>query len=405
MFRRGIIVALVGIAVGGVQADPTQVIVIPDTHLRACLNEELDSSRPADADITATEASSITQLSCAAWGIEDLTGIEQLTVLARLELPGNAIADLSPLANMATLEEAVLDGNAVADISALRPLVERPIPLVFSALDQHVALGDVPVEVAIPSPLWDVHGLPIVPGTLKNAAYHPDDATLTAASLGIGGGSWDTEHFSGSFTLTGAEPTRITSDALPAGTVGQPYLFTVTATGTDSIEFSADGLPGGLTIDAATGVVSGVPSTSGQFTVTISATSRIHRISQDYDVVVAPAPTEPDPPAEPTPEPEIPGPVIPAPPADPSPTEHTPSTALPATPPRTGWSHITGPRTETAATPSPAPQPSDTASTPTETPGDILDNAGISRDFPLAIGGLFVVIGAISLMVGTRNRD
>ncbi len=49
VFRRGIIVALVGIAVGGVQADPTQVIVIPDTHLRACLNEELDSSRPADA--------------------------------------------------------------------------------------------------------------------------------------------------------------------------------------------------------------------------------------------------------------------------------------------------------------------------------------------------------------------
>ncbi|TQJ29973.1 ice-binding family protein [Microbacterium sp. SLBN-146] len=66
----------------------------------------------------------------------------------------------------------------------------------------------------------------------------------------------------------------ITSEAPPLGTPGDDYSYTVTASGTPAPSFtvSSGSLPSGLTLDAATGAITGVPTTPGDydFDVTVS---------------------------------------------------------------------------------------------------------------------------------------
>jgi uncharacterized delta-60 repeat protein len=62
----------------------------------------------------------------------------------------------------------------------------------------------------------------------------------------------------------------ISSATAAEATAGQPFLFTVTATLSPQA-FAATGLPPGLTINATTGIISGTPTATGTFNVTVSA--------------------------------------------------------------------------------------------------------------------------------------
>jgi hypothetical protein len=66
----------------------------------------------------------------------------------------------------------------------------------------------------------------------------------------------------------------ITSEAPPTGTTGDDYSYTVTASGTPAPSFavSTGSLPSGLTLDNATGAITGVPTTPGDydFDITVS---------------------------------------------------------------------------------------------------------------------------------------
>ncbi len=78
---------------------------------------------------------------------------------------------------------------------------------------------------------------------------------------------------SGTFSVT-VNPAQwqlgIATSSLPSGTVSQPYSATVTATGgTTPYSWSATGLPKGLTLNSATGVLSGTPTKAGTFTVAV----------------------------------------------------------------------------------------------------------------------------------------
>src|SRR6476661_288001 len=50
-----------------------------------------------------------------------------------------------------------------------------------------------------------------------------------------------------------------------------PILFTIPATGTRPMTFSADNLPKGVEVDAKTGRLSGVIEKNGEYTITIHA--------------------------------------------------------------------------------------------------------------------------------------
>ena len=68
---------------------------------------------------------------------------------------------------------------------------------------------------------------------------------------------------------------KITTPNVFGATPGNPFLFTVTATGERPIKFSANTLPAGLSIDATTGIITGKVSQRGTYKVSLSATNSL----------------------------------------------------------------------------------------------------------------------------------
>ncbi len=73
------------------------------------------------------------------------------------------------------------------------------------------------------------------------------------------------------FTVTTAAPV-ITSGTTASGTVGVAFSYQITATNSPT-SYGATGLPAGLSVNTASGLISGTPSGAGTSTVTLSATN------------------------------------------------------------------------------------------------------------------------------------
>jgi YVTN family beta-propeller protein len=88
------------------------------------------------------------------------------------------------------------------------------------------------------------------------------------------------------------EPVAITSDGpVNVLTANSSYSTTFTARGPAPVTFaeSSGALPPGLTLDGTTGVLSGVPTSMGDFTFAVTATDADHdAVTQWYEVVVDP---------------------------------------------------------------------------------------------------------------------
>jgi hypothetical protein len=108
-----------------------------------------------------------------------------------------------------------------------------------------------------------------------------------------------------SLTVTGGIPPKITSPPLPAqGLLGLDYSHQVTVTGTAPVVVTADGLPPGLLYDDSTRRISGKPTLTGLYTVTLRATNGIAPPDAQVSIVeirnpplqiVTPAPLSPKP--------------------------------------------------------------------------------------------------------------
>jgi hypothetical protein len=94
--------------------------------------------------------------------------------------------------------------------------------------------------------------------TAKNAS----GSTSQVLSLTVGAGG------------TGVPGAPVIS-SLPtaSASVGVPFNFQVVATGTPVVSYTAVGLPAGLSIDAASGMISGTATANGSSTVTLTATN------------------------------------------------------------------------------------------------------------------------------------
>ena len=67
---------------------------------------------------------------------------------------------------------------------------------------------------------------------------------------------------------------------------GAPFLFTIAATGTRPMQFSADGLPSGLQLDGASGQITGALSQTGTYQAMLHASNSLGKADRAFKIVV-----------------------------------------------------------------------------------------------------------------------
>ena len=114
----------------------------------------------------------------------------------------------------------------------------------------------------------------------------PDGASLNTGSheVIVNGGT-----LTGGDKITGTVKyaPAITTESLPNGTVNEEYSQTLAADGDATITWSSSDLPEWLTLDSATGVISGTPTTSGTSTFTVKAESSYGSDSKELSITIS----------------------------------------------------------------------------------------------------------------------
>ncbi len=84
------------------------------------------------------------------------------------------------------------------------------------------------------------------------------------------------------YLLTPAPPARprVNGARIAGVRPGSPFLFRIPATGRPPLRYAASGLPAGLTLDPATGIISGRVATPGDYPVTLEARNSVSRDQQ-----------------------------------------------------------------------------------------------------------------------------
>jgi hypothetical protein len=150
----------------------------------------------------------------------------------------------------------------------------------------------------VPTPLLTEDATDTLPAGIS---FNPDTGVLGGVPGAAAGGAF-TLHFtaqsgSGSsqsqiFTLTVNAAPKFTNPAITGFAVGTSSSFTVTTTGFPAPALSLVGkLPAGVTFNAATGVLSGTPSTVGTYTLHLTAHNGIGKdATQTFTLIVGTAP-------------------------------------------------------------------------------------------------------------------
>ncbi len=117
-------------------------------------------------------------------------------------------------------------------------------------------------------------------GSLSGSDTTYQDGGLSAAtvydyqvrSVSAQGASSSPSNTATATTFAVSAPPVITSSTTASGTVGSSFSYQISASNSPT-SYGATGLPGGLTVSTTSGAISGTPTTSGKFSVTLSATN------------------------------------------------------------------------------------------------------------------------------------
>lgn len=169
-----------------------------------------------------------------------------------------------------------LDFNPPVITSPLTALAAFGAPFSYTITASHAAADfsaeGLPPGLQIERDTGSISGNPAVTGVFA--------VTLHAANLG------GTATAILNLTVAVATPV-ITSPVTAAGEIGEHFLYQITATN-DPDSFAASGLPEGLSLDSATGVIAGLPLAAGNFTIELSATNPLGTTTLELQLVIAP---------------------------------------------------------------------------------------------------------------------
>jgi len=143
----------------------------------------------------------------------------------------------------------------------------------------NVASGALPDGLAV-DPSGAISGVPSAVGTFSFAAQVVDSSAPQGAASRL-------------LSITVAAPAlSIVTTSLPDGVAGDPYSATIVASGGAApltFDIAAGALPMGLSLDAATGVISGTPLAAETATFTVRVSDATSSVVQAYTVRITPA--------------------------------------------------------------------------------------------------------------------
>ena len=150
--------------------------------------------------------------------------------------------------------------------------------------------GALPAGLTLAARTGVISGTPTTAGTFSFTAKVTDSTAPTAQTA--------TQSFS--ITVAAAvTPVQITTSSIPSAQVGTAYTTTLAASGGTTPygwSISSGGLPAGLTLAAASGTISGTPTTAGTFSFTLKVTDSTaptpRTAAKSFSITVAAAVTQ-----------------------------------------------------------------------------------------------------------------
>jgi len=110
--------------------------------------------------------------------------------------------------------------------------------------------------------------------TTFQVTFDPSADGLRTATISIANNDSNENPYTFAIQGNGISAPVITSSLTASGNQGSPFTYTITATNFPT-SYNATGLPAGLSIDTVTGIISGTPTVTGSFNITITATNGI----------------------------------------------------------------------------------------------------------------------------------